>query len=246
MDTDYRPNPHQVMAHRVRERRRAQRPALNQEEAAHLFGLSQSAYSRLENGETQSWKPSAIAGAAKLLGISEEDVLAGLSESHPMSEINMLRIRLEEIAAETSDIRNLFVELIQKPAPGMREFGALVQAVRMSRGYTLHDAAAMMGAEINSYTLDRIEQGNAEIRSYATRLASFLRIDEDTIFQYAEANGHDDHSRMIAEMQLLVNAWDGDLAIAQDALDASTRIIQEIKAKDKHDAQSPEVRRYGL
>jgi len=219
------------MARRVRQARRAQTPTMHQSEAARMFGLSQSAFSRLENGETQSWKRSAIEGAALLLGITTDEVRAGLEDTGDQLELNDLRQRLETMSAELGDVRNMLLEVVNESKGGLAEFGALVQAVRTTRGYTISDTVGLMGPPMNRFTLDRIEQGRAHLPAYLDPLSRFLGVPGETIQQYAEAADEEGHQTALAEMVLLVDQYQSDLVLAEDALTVSEEIVQEVKSE---------------
>jgi transcriptional regulator with XRE-family HTH domain len=81
-----------------------------QSEAAALFGLSQSAYSRLENGETQSWKSAAVDGAAALLGITPDQVRAALECDAKQTDLDDLMARIDGLAAQISEVHGLLLD----------------------------------------------------------------------------------------------------------------------------------------
>ena len=86
---------------------------MHQSEAADLFGLSQSAYSRLENGETIRWSVRAREGAAKLLGATVEKIAADLDgENVNVDTLTELGIWLQRIASDTAANRAMLNELI--------------------------------------------------------------------------------------------------------------------------------------
>ena len=86
---------------------------MHQAEAAGLFGLSQSAYSRLENGETIRWSVRAREGAAKLLGTTVEKIAADLDgENVSVDTLTELGIWLQRVASDTTANRAMLNELI--------------------------------------------------------------------------------------------------------------------------------------
>ena len=73
----------------------------------------QSAYSRLENGETIRWSVRAREGAAKLLGATVEKIAADLDgENVSVDTLTELGIWLQRIASDTAANRAMLNELI--------------------------------------------------------------------------------------------------------------------------------------
>ena len=99
----------QAMARRVRSARRACVPRMYQAEAASLFGLSQSAYSRLENGETQSWKAASVDGAASLLGMTREQVRTEREGDSKQTDIDDLMAAIDGLAAQIAEVHGLLL-----------------------------------------------------------------------------------------------------------------------------------------
>ena len=92
---------------------------MHQSEAAGLFGLSQSAYSRLENGETIRWSVRAREGAAKLLGTTVDRIASALTgDDISTSGLVDLQDRLEQIASETADNLATLTELLTTTTGG--------------------------------------------------------------------------------------------------------------------------------
>lgn len=228
MDTpSYRPEPHQLLARRVRDSRRARRPLMQQSEAAALFDLSQSAYSRLENGETTRWSKRAREGAAKLLQTTVERIDAALAgDDISTTRLMDLQDRLEEIAAETSDNAAMLREILSTTSAGHAEFGVLVRAKRMSKGWTLFDAAELIG--INPLTLNRIEQGAASMIVYAVQLAAFLGINPEAITMYCAAIDSEDQAAAIADVRLRIDAAERDLAIGAGTLATIDVLLERV------------------
>ena len=100
----------QALARRVRTARRECVPRMYQAEAASLFGLSQSAYSRLENGETQSWTPKAIDGAASLLGMTTEQVQAEREGASEETDLDDLMAAIDGVAAQVTELHRLLLD----------------------------------------------------------------------------------------------------------------------------------------
>ena len=223
----YRPEPHQLLARRIRDSRRARRPMMHQSEAAALFGLSQSAYSRLENGETTRWSSRAREGAAKLLGTTVDRIASALAgDDISTSRLVDLQDRLEQIASETADNRAMLTEILTTTTAGHAEFGVLVRAKRSSMGWTLFDAAELIGIE--ALTLKRIEEGAASIIVYAVSLAAFLGTTAEAITMYCAAIDNDDQGAAIADLRLRIDAAERDLDIGANNLTYMDDLVDKI------------------
>ena len=86
---------------------------MHQAEAATLFHLSQSAYSRLENGETKRWTVKARAGAAAMIGTTVEKIAADLDgEDVSVYTLSELGVWLQRIASDTTANRAMLNKLI--------------------------------------------------------------------------------------------------------------------------------------
>lgn len=209
---------------------------MHQAEAAALFGLSQSAYSRLENGDTKRWTPKARAGAAKLLGTTTDNIEALLDGADMSNEsLNELGERLEQIAADTADNRTMLLEILATTSAGSEEFGVMVRSTRMSRGWTLFDAASLIG--ISPATLQRIEEGAAAILMYADPLAGFLGIDAAAIRMYFDAQSNEDFQITLAAMRLRVEQATVDEAVGSDSATAIEQNLANMSHGVKEDAE---------
>ena len=85
-----------------------------QAEAASLFGLSQSAYSRLENGETQSWKAASVDGAASLLGMTREQVRTEREGDSKQTDIDDLMAAIDGLAAQIAEVHGLLLHQLSR------------------------------------------------------------------------------------------------------------------------------------
>ncbi len=209
---------------------------MHQAEAAALFGLSQSAYSRLENGDTKRWTAKARAGAANLLGTTTENIEALLDGADMSAEsLSELGERLERIAAATADNRTMLLEILATTSAGSEEFGVMVRSARMSRGWTLFDAASLIG--ITPSTLQRIEEGAAAILMYADQLSGFLGIDAAGIRMYFDAQTTEDTQITLAAMRLRVEQATVDEAVGSDSATAIEQNLATMSNGVKEDAE---------
>jgi len=229
VDSTQRAEGHQVMARRVRQARREKTPTLHQAEAAKMFGLSQSAYSRLENGETRNWKPSAIDGAALLLGISHENVKVGLSHTphgseHVVEALDEILERLDNMEAVLTAAADV------GGSPSTLIIADLVKRKRGELGLSAMDAATLMGVELA--TMVRFEYGYAMFDPYARQVADFLGVPVEALRELIAAESDQAVSDSLDSMYGYLDERAGGLRRWESGIAAANVAIAEIENTD--------------
>jgi transcriptional regulator with XRE-family HTH domain len=192
--------PHMTLARRLRDSRRSRRPKMHQVEAAAVLGLSQSAFSRLENGETKRWSKKARNGAALIIGVSRDRIDAILAGDSPEGDrLGRLAERLDNLAATIEDTRTMLAEVLHSSSGGAAEFGVLIRSVRLARGLSLIEASVEIGLAF--HTLRRIEEGAAALKPYARKLSDFLGVDNEQIHMLFDAMSDDQHTEQLAAIR---------------------------------------------
>lgn len=212
------------VAARLKAARQSAANGMTQAEAAEVCGLSQSAYSRLENGLTERWSPRARDGAARIIGITRSQIDAALTDSS-IADFDQVIAALDKLAGRLDGIEEVLAAAADlDDPPSQRILADLVQRRRGELGVSAMDAALLMGVEIATYV--RIERGTAAFEAHAPAVADFLRVDVASVRALIDAEPEAEVAASIDLMQAYLGRrgealrrWEAGLDAAEAALD---------------------------